>query len=116
MKGDMAVRSISASISLWIARSAPRTICSITGSEAATRSGADGPSCMHASSLIVSGDWTTEPAGPWRPALTWMFFRARMQEVGAGWASWHGGRMRRRGGFGGRGPRPRGAHHDDDPV
>src|SRR5947208_2422648 len=32
MKGDMAVRSITASISPWMARSAPRTICSVTGS------------------------------------------------------------------------------------
>src|SRR6516162_811513 len=32
MNGDMAVRSITASISLWIASSAPRTISSVTGS------------------------------------------------------------------------------------
>ena len=35
MNGDMAVRSITASISLWMALSAPRTICSVTGSTAA---------------------------------------------------------------------------------
>ena len=33
MNGDIAVRSITASISLWIALSAPRTICSVTGSQ-----------------------------------------------------------------------------------
>jgi hypothetical protein len=34
MKGDIAVRSISASISLCAARSAPRTISRVTGSQA----------------------------------------------------------------------------------
>src|SRR4051794_40260079 len=33
MKGDIAVRSITASISLCTAFSAPRTICSVTGSQ-----------------------------------------------------------------------------------
>src|SRR6476469_1241393 len=34
MKAEMAVRSISASISAWAARIAPRTISSVTGSQA----------------------------------------------------------------------------------
>src|SRR4051812_2471032 len=41
MKGDMAVRSITASISLCTAFSAPRTICRGTGSAAAASSSSD---------------------------------------------------------------------------
>jgi hypothetical protein len=53
MNGDMAVRSISASISLCTARSAPRTICSVTGSQAASWGAARG--LVAASSMAVPG-------------------------------------------------------------
>src|SRR5215218_7796928 len=52
MKGDIAVRSISASISLCAALSAPRTICSVTGSDKVARSPACIASGMHHLSLV----------------------------------------------------------------